>query len=54
MDTLRRYLQGEFKPEIFHEVDELFLKTKLMVFVSSTFTDTHLERDLLHKTILPQ
>ena len=29
-------------------------KNKLMSFISSTFTDTHVERDVLQKTILPR
>jgi 23S rRNA U2552 (ribose-2'-O)-methylase RlmE/FtsJ len=28
-------------------------KKKLMIFVSSTFLDTNLERDVLHRKILP-
>ena len=29
-------------------------KKKLMTFISSTFTDTHIERDVLQSTLLPK
>jgi hypothetical protein len=52
-DMRRAVLCGGFAPQ---ENDEQLwrpLKSKLMVFFSSTFTDTHRERDILQNEVLP-
>jgi WD40 repeat protein len=46
------YLKGDLTPESVRFINSK-PKSKLMIFVSSTFTDTHKERNILHEKILP-
>jgi WD40 repeat protein len=39
---------------LFDRIERAIPKKKIMIFISSTFTDTHLERNILHHKILPQ
>jgi hypothetical protein len=50
---MEKLLRGEMTEESMKELKRLMPKKKLMVFVSSTFLDTNLERDILHRKILP-
>jgi hypothetical protein len=50
MDKL---LCGELTETVMEEVRRILPKKNLLVFVSSTFLDTNLERDILHRKILP-
>jgi WD40 repeat protein len=50
METI---IRGEMAEESMKELRRVMPKKKLMVFVSSTFLDTNLERDILHRKILP-
>jgi WD40 repeat protein/GTPase SAR1 family protein len=57
MEEIRRVMEklshGQITEESMEEIRRVMPKKKLMVFVSSTFLDTNLERDILHKNILP-
>jgi WD40 repeat protein len=50
---MERVIRGEFTEFSIDELRKVLPKKKLMVFVSSTFLDTNLERYVLHKNILP-
>lgn len=50
---LRKALSGDTSSITMKYVQALVPKNKLMVFVSSTFTDTHRERNILSEVILP-
>jgi GTPase SAR1 family protein len=48
-----KVIYGEMTERSMEELKRKMPKKKLMVFVSSTFLDTSLERDILHRKILP-
>jgi hypothetical protein len=50
---MEKLIRGQITEASMEEIRRAMPKKKLMVFVSSTFDDTHLERDILHKNILP-
>jgi hypothetical protein len=50
---MEQLIRGQITKASMEEIRRVMPKKKLMVFVSSTFDDTHLERDILHKNILP-
>jgi WD40 repeat protein/GTPase SAR1 family protein len=50
MDKL---IRGDVTKAVMEEIRRVVPKKNLMVFVSSTFLDTNLERDILHRKILP-
>jgi WD40 repeat protein len=50
---MQKLIRGEISEASMRELRRVMLKKKLMVFVSSTFLDTNLERDILHRKILP-
>jgi hypothetical protein len=50
---MEKLIRGEITESSIEEVKKLLPKKKLMIFVSSTFLDTSLERDILHRKILP-
>jgi hypothetical protein len=52
--TFMAVLSGRHKPETLQRVETLIPKSKVTVFASSTFTDTHLERNILLEKILPK
>jgi WD40 repeat protein len=52
--VVRAVLKGTFEKIVFDTLKNFLPKNKLTVFVSSTFTDTSKERNLLHEQILPQ
>jgi WD40 repeat protein len=51
---MEKLLRGEITGEVMGELRRVLPKKNLMVFVSSTFLDTNLERDILHRKILPE
>jgi tetratricopeptide (TPR) repeat protein len=51
---MEKLLRGEMTGEVMVELRRVLPKKNLMVFVSSTFLDTNLERDILHRKILPE
>jgi WD40 repeat protein len=51
---MEKLLRGELTEEVMDAVRRVLPKKNLMVFVSSTFLDTNLERDILHRKILPE
>jgi WD40 repeat protein len=50
---MERLLRGEIHEASIEALKHAFPKKKLMVFVSSTFRDSCMERNVLHKSILP-
>jgi WD40 repeat protein len=50
---MERLLRGEINEVSIEALKQAFPKRKLMVFVSSTFLDSYMERNVLHKSILP-
>jgi hypothetical protein len=50
---MEKLIRGEINEASMEELKKVMPKKKLMVFVSSTFLDTNLERDILHRKILP-
>jgi WD40 repeat protein len=52
-DEMEKLIRGEITRDVMEEMKRVLPKKNLMVFVSSTFLDTTLERDILHRTILP-
>jgi hypothetical protein len=50
---MERLIRGEITESSMEELKRVLPKKKLMIFVSSTFLDTNLERDILHRNILP-
>jgi WD40 repeat protein len=50
---MQQLVRGEISEASMRELRRAMPKKKLMVFVSSTFLDTNLERDILHRKILP-
>jgi WD40 repeat protein len=48
-----RLIRGEITAVAMEDLNSTLPKKKLMIFVSSTFVDTGLERDILHRKILP-
>jgi WD40 repeat protein/ABC-type dipeptide/oligopeptide/nickel transport system ATPase component len=50
---MEKLIRGEINEASMEELRKVMPKKKLMVFVSSTFLDTNLERDILHRKILP-
>jgi hypothetical protein len=50
---MQKLLRGEITETTMEELRRVLPKKNLMVFVSSTFLDTNLERDILHRKILP-
>jgi WD40 repeat protein len=53
-ELLIRYLSGHASQADGGQVAKLLPKQKVTIFVSSTFTDTHKERNILHENILPR
>jgi hypothetical protein len=51
---MEKIIRGEITPTVMEEVRRVVPKKNLMVFVSSTFVDTNLERSILHRRILPE
>jgi WD40 repeat protein/DNA replication protein DnaC len=51
--AMEHLIRGQITEASMKEIRRVMPKKKLMVFVSSTFLDTTLERDILHKDILP-
>jgi WD40 repeat protein/tetratricopeptide (TPR) repeat protein len=49
-----KLIRGEITEVSMAELKRMLPKKNLMVFVSSTFLDSNLERDILHKKILPE
>jgi WD40 repeat protein len=52
--TIKHVLCGTVSEQIYASLQKIVPKNKLTVFVSSTFTDTWRERNLLHEEILPK
>jgi WD40 repeat protein len=50
---MEKFIRGEMTEVSMKELRRVVPKKKLTVFVSSTFLDTNLERDVLHRKILP-
>jgi WD40 repeat protein len=50
---MEKLIRGDITEESMKELRRSMPKKQLMVFVSSTFLDTNLERDILHRKILP-
>jgi hypothetical protein len=50
---MEKLIRGQITEASMQEIRRVKPKKTLMVFVSSTFDDSHLERDILHKNILP-
>jgi hypothetical protein len=50
---MQKLIRGEITETSMEELRKIMPKKKLMVFVSSTFMDSNLERDILHRKILP-
>jgi hypothetical protein len=46
---MEKLLRGEITGEVMEELRRVLPKKNLMVFVSSTFLDTNLERDITSK-----
>jgi hypothetical protein len=53
VEDMERLIRGEITEVSMEELKKLLPKRKLMIFVSSTFLDTNLERGILHSKILP-
>jgi WD40 repeat protein len=52
--TVNNVLSGTVNGKVYGSLQKIVPKNKLTVFVSSTFTDTWRERNLLHEEILPK
>jgi WD40 repeat protein len=52
-EKMQKLIHGEITEASMEELRKIMPKKKLMVFVSSTFMDSNLERDILHTNILP-
>jgi WD40 repeat protein len=52
-EVMKKLIRGEITEDSMAELKKLHPKKNLMIFVSSTFADTFLERNILHKNILP-
>jgi hypothetical protein len=50
---MEKTIRGDLTEVSMDELKKLLPKKKLQIFVSSTFLDTNLERDILHRKILP-
>jgi WD40 repeat protein len=50
---MEKLISGDISESSMDQLRELHPKKKQMIFVSSTFLDTNLERDILHRKILP-
>jgi WD40 repeat protein len=51
---MEKLIRGEITRDVVEELRQVLPKKNLMVFVSSTFLDTNLERDILHRKILAE
>ena len=52
INSIKQLLCGDISN--FPNISKIIPKTQLSVFVSSTFTDTQRERNILHERILPK
>ena len=52
--SLLELLRGKFSVDIFNKVKQIIPKSKLIIFFSSTFTDTHDERNIVMEELLPE
>jgi hypothetical protein len=53
-NSLSNLLSGDFSKEVFEQVRKIIPKGKLSIFFSSTFTDSHIERNIIMEEILPE
>ena len=54
MASLLELLRGKFSQDIFDKVKQVIPKSKLTIFFSSTFTDSHGERNIIMEELLPE
>ena len=53
-DSLLQLLHGNFSEDNFCKIRKSIPTSKLVIFFSSTFTDTHFERNIIMEEILPE